>query len=80
MRQRLPRILIAAAVMGVVLWWVTVLLTPFLGTPGMRSPALLLLILSGIASYFGAGFLIGAFRMADFRAALRRPARAKTAG
>jgi putative peptidoglycan lipid II flippase len=72
LRQRLVRILIAAAVMGLVLWGLWALLLTPLGTPGLRSPALLVLILAGIATYFGIGFAIRAFSLTELRAALRR--------
>ncbi len=72
MRQRLPRIVAAAAVMGAVLWGAVIVLNPFLGTDGIRAIALLVLVGIGIVSYFGTGFALGAFRMAEFKAALRR--------
>jgi len=31
-----------------------------------------LLVLSGAVSYFGAGTLVGAFRLSDFKSALRQ--------
>ena len=71
-RQRLPRILLAALVMGVILWLTTRLLGPALGTPGWRFAALAGLIAAGVAGYFATGFAIGAFRLAEFRSALRR--------
>jgi putative peptidoglycan lipid II flippase len=39
---------------------------------GLRYLALAALVLLGALSYFGIGTLIGAFRISDFRAALRR--------
>jgi putative peptidoglycan lipid II flippase len=72
LRSRLLRILLAAAVMGGVLWVLWALLLTPLGTPGLRSPALLVLILGGVVTYFGTGFGIGAFRLAELRAALQR--------
>jgi putative peptidoglycan lipid II flippase len=71
-RRRLPRILVASAVMGVVLWAGEVALGPALGQPGLRYLALGALVLMGIASYFGTGALVGAFRLAEFRSLLRR--------
>jgi putative peptidoglycan lipid II flippase len=72
LRRRVPRILLASALMGVVLWAVQTGLAPMLGEPGWRYVAVLLLILAGMISYFGIGGLIGAFRLADFKSALRR--------
>ena len=72
LRQRLSRIVLAAVIMGVVLWGVSDLLAPALATPGRRSLALLALVMAGIVSYFGAGFALRAFRLSELRAALRR--------
>jgi putative peptidoglycan lipid II flippase len=71
-RQRLPRIVLAAAGMGVCLWASEIVLGPALGHHWWRYAALGLLVTIGLISYFGIGVLIGAFRLADFRAALRR--------
>ncbi|MFC7703847.1 murein biosynthesis integral membrane protein MurJ [Plastorhodobacter daqingensis] len=71
-RDRIWRIITAALFMGLCLWLAGLYLGPMLGEPGARYLALALLIGLGIASYFGAGTVIGAFRLADFRAALRR--------
>jgi putative peptidoglycan lipid II flippase len=72
LRRRLWRIALASAVMGGLLWAAQVVLGPALGMPGWRYLALAALIGTGIVSYFGTGFLIGAFARADFRTALRR--------
>ncbi len=70
--RRLWRICAAAAVMGLVLVMVAALLSDALETAGVRYLALAGLILAGIVTYFGVGQLIGAFRLAEFRGALRR--------
>ncbi|WP_127112745.1 murein biosynthesis integral membrane protein MurJ [Shimia sediminis] len=72
LRKRLPRIVWASALMGVVLWIVALVLSPALGTDGWRYLALAVLIVSGIVAYFGIGQLIGAFHVSDFRKASRR--------
>jgi putative peptidoglycan lipid II flippase len=72
MRSRGPRILIAALIMGGILWATTLALGPMLGLKHWRFIGLALMIFIGIVGYFGTGGLIGAFRMADFKAALRR--------
>ena len=72
LRRRLPRMIAAAGLMGCCLWVGAILLGPALGTPGLRYAALAALVLIGMVSYFGFGTLLGAFRLADFRAALRR--------
>ncbi len=71
-RRRLPRILAAAALMGVVLWGMTLVLGPMLGTPGWRYLGLALLVGSGILAYAAAAWSLGAFRPAELRAALQR--------
>jgi putative peptidoglycan lipid II flippase len=71
-RTRLPRILAASALMGVVLWFAAVLLGPGLGTPTVRYAALAALVATGLAAYALAGRALGAFTMADLRGAFRR--------
>ena len=72
LRTRLWRIALSAAVMGVILWFAQLALGPMLATSGLRTVALAALVGLGIVSYFGTGFLIGAFNKADFRSALKR--------
>ena len=72
LRQRTPRILAASLMMGATLWGMGALLEPALHTPGWRYGALLMLITSGIISYFGFGAAIGAFALSDFTGSLRR--------
>jgi putative peptidoglycan lipid II flippase len=72
LRQRVPRMVAASALMGCCLWAGAMLLGPALGTPGLRYAALAGLVAMGIVTYFGFGTLLGAFRLADFKAALRR--------
>ncbi len=71
-RARRWRIVFAAAGMGVVLWLSALVLAPFLGAPGLRYAALALLVLIGMGSYLGLAQVLGAFRIAEFRRALRR--------
>ncbi len=70
--KRIWRILLASAAMGVALWMANVALLPMLGEPWWRGLALLILLGVGAVSYFGTGQLIGAFRLAEFKGALRR--------
>lgn len=67
MRQRLPRIILAALGMGVVLWLAALLLGPALSSPGWRYSALAALVAAGILSYGGIGLAIGALRLSDLR-------------
>ncbi len=69
-RRRLPRILFAALLMGVILWIGRLGLTPLFATSDVL--ALMLLVTLGIVSYFGIGHLIGAFRLSEFRRAMQR--------
>jgi putative peptidoglycan lipid II flippase len=72
LRRVLPRIIAASLGMGGVLWLAALWLAPWLGLPGWRYGALAGLIVVGMAAYFGLGAALGAFRRADFGAALRR--------
>jgi putative peptidoglycan lipid II flippase len=72
LKDRLWRILLAALVMGAVLWGTALALDTALGTPRLRYLALAGLVVAGIASYFAAAFALGALRPADLRRALRR--------
>ncbi len=71
-RNRVPRIVLASFAMGACLVGGEILLGPALGMHGLRYLALAALVVLGALSYFGIGTLIGAFHIADFRAALRR--------
>ena len=70
--DRAWRILLAALLMGGVLFGTMTALAPMLATPGLRYLGLALLIAAGIVSYFGIGIVIGAFRLSDFKAGLKR--------
>ena len=71
-RRRAWRICLASVVMGAVLWGATLLLSPFFAIGGWRWLALLVLIATGTAVYALTGQMLGAFRLSEFRAALRR--------
>lgn len=72
MKARLPRILLACAVMGGVLAALAWALAPALASPGWRYLALAGLVTAGITSYFGTGFAIGAFRLSDLQSFRRQ--------
>lgn len=72
LRRRAPRILVASLLMGATLWGMGELLELALHTPGWRYGALLMLLTSGIISYFGFGSAIGAFQISDFSGSMRR--------
>ena len=64
--------MLASALMAAFLWGLARALAPMLETGGWRYLALALLVVLGIAVYGVAGQVIGAFRLSDFRQALRR--------
>ncbi|MRX49638.1 murein biosynthesis integral membrane protein MurJ [Paracoccus sp. S-4012] len=72
LRARVPRIVAASLVMGVVLWFAERALTPMLAAPGERILALALLVGAGVASYAVAALAFGAISRSDLRASLRR--------
>ncbi|PTV96378.1 putative peptidoglycan lipid II flippase [Rhodobacter aestuarii] len=72
LRKRAPRIAVASAVMGLCLWLGDLFLDPALHMASWRYLALAGLIGIGIVSYFGSGAVIGAFRLSDFKSAVRR--------
>jgi len=71
-RQRIWKIVLASALMGVVLALMEIVLSPALGMPGWRYLALAALVGVGIASYFLIGQMVGAFRLSEFKRAVRR--------
>ena len=74
-KSRLWRILLASAVMGAVLWGLTVALGPALDAARWRWLALGGLVGGGMLSYFVAAALFGALRLSDLRSAMRRTPR-----
>lgn len=72
LRARAPRIAAASAFMGLCLWAGALALGPVLHMAAWRYLALAALVVLGMVSYFGSGALFGAFRLNDFRAAVRR--------
>ncbi|MBI6628683.1 murein biosynthesis integral membrane protein MurJ [Pontibaca salina] len=70
--SRIWRICLASAVMGAALWGAAQILHPALNTAGLRYLALIGLVAVGIVVYFGIGQMIGAFRLAEFKAVMRR--------
>jgi putative peptidoglycan lipid II flippase len=73
-RSRIWRMVAAAVLMSLALWLAAAILSPFLSIPWWRALALAVLIAVGAVSYFGAGQALGAFRLSEFRSALRRSA------
>lgn len=71
-KRRLWRIVIASVLMGILLKGAEVLVGPALSMASIRYGALAFMVAVGIAGYFGIGHLLGAFRLSEFRRALRR--------
>ena len=71
-RSRIWRIIAASLVMGAALWFFNLQLSTLLAQPWWRGLGLIILLAIGAISYFGAGQLLGAFKLSEFRAAMRR--------
>ncbi|SDW31338.1 murein biosynthesis integral membrane protein MurJ [Roseicitreum antarcticum] len=72
LRQRAWRIVAAAAVMGAVIYGLASVLQPWLMQAHVRYVALAGLIAAGALCYGASGVALGAFRLSDFRSAMRR--------
>jgi putative peptidoglycan lipid II flippase len=70
--SRIVRIIAASLAMGAFLWALAWGLAPMMQADGWRYLALAVLITVGIGGYGLAGQALGAFRMSEFRSALRR--------
>jgi len=69
---RIPRIIAASAVMGLVLWGLSMALATPLETPGLRTAALGGMILAAMVVYFGTVLAIGGMSWSELRGAFRR--------
>ena len=77
-RRKVPRLALAALLMGAALVLATPLFAPYLlGSIWVRAGALSLLVGAGVLVYVLACFATGAFRIADLRTLLNRRAAAK---
>jgi putative peptidoglycan lipid II flippase len=73
LKRRLPRLALAAILMGVALWAGEALLDPYLtATFWTRVTALVVLVAAGGAAYALASLVTGAYRVADLKALVRR--------
>ncbi|WP_421701405.1 murein biosynthesis integral membrane protein MurJ [Aliiroseovarius sp.] len=70
--RRFWRIAAASWLMGAVLWMGAVALGPMFGAGALRYLALALLVALGMAAYGMIGQMLGAFRLGEFKAAMRR--------
>ena len=71
-KHRLWRIMLASGLMGGLLVMAVLLVGPALGMATIRYAALAFVVFVGIFGYFAIGQLIGAFRLSEFKAAMRR--------
>jgi putative peptidoglycan lipid II flippase len=71
-RRRIWRICAASVLMGAMLFGLVQVLEPALNTAGLRYLALTGVVAAAIVFFFGVGQVIGAFRLAEFRNAMRR--------
>jgi len=75
LQSRIPRILLSAALMGGLLWGLKIVLTPWIeGDEIWRIAALVLLVASGLVSYFVLAHVSGAARLSDIKGMLRKKA------
>lgn len=70
LRRRVPRLMAAAAVMGLSLWGLQWMLLP--SAPGLGFVVLLGLVVAGCGIYFAAGHLLRALDLREVRGLLRR--------
>lgn len=79
LKRRIPRLMLAALIMGGALWLLAPIAWPYLVGPILRRALALAVLTGGGAAVYGlACFLTGAFRVSDLRALLtRRAATAK---
>jgi putative peptidoglycan lipid II flippase len=73
LRRRVPRLAIAAALMGVAIFWIAPMVDPYLtGSLLRRAGGLTALVGAGAAVYAVACFLTGAFVLDDLKLMMRR--------
>lgn len=72
LKDRVPRLMLASAIMGACLWALARQLAPELGEPLVRYGALAVLVAAGAAVYALAAVLTGGVRLADLRSSLGR--------
>ncbi len=71
-RKRIWRIIAASLLMGVALWFFNIQLSALLSLPWWRGLGLLILMVIGDLVYFGSCQMLGAFKLSEFKAAMRR--------
>ena len=71
-KTRLPRIVLASLLLGVVLYVLMLVLYTLLNTQGWRYAALAVLLIAGGTSYAIIGRIVGAFNPSELKSSLRR--------
>jgi putative peptidoglycan lipid II flippase len=71
-KRRIWRIVLASVLMGAGLWSGVLVWGPLLGLPGWKYVGLAILVGGGIVVYAILGQFLGAFRIREFRSAMRR--------
>ncbi|MDA9208529.1 murein biosynthesis integral membrane protein MurJ, partial [Octadecabacter sp.] len=71
-KSRIWRIVLASILMGGLLIGAVLAVGPALGLAGARYAALAFVVIIGMVGYFIIGHLIGAFKLSEFKAAVRR--------
>lgn len=71
-RQRIPRVIVSATVMGIVLFVAALVSIDLLLAPTWRYLALAWVLALGVVSYFTATHLTGALRLTEVKSAMRR--------
>jgi len=71
-KSRLWRIILASLLMGALLLGLVLLVGPWLGIATIRYGALAFVVVVGMAGYYLFGRMLGAFKMSEFKAAMRR--------
>ena len=78
LRRRIPRLALAALLMGAALYGIDMLLAPYMvGSTFFRIVGLSALVGGGVAVYALACFVTGAYRIGDLKALMRRRARSE---
>ncbi len=72
LKRRAPRILLAALLMGLLVWLADRAIMPGLAGSSLRYPALAAIVTGGMAIYGGALILLGAGSIGELKAGLRR--------
>ncbi len=71
-KKRIWRIIAASLLMGVALWFFNIQFSALLSLPWWRGLGLMILLVIAGVVYFGSGQMLGAFKLSEFKTAMRR--------